>query len=182
MSPEPQRPEPGPPSWPGNLEDGVRIDGAWLDDLIELRRDHESIRSLILIASRADAHARQHEALSLCIELFRLHVRIERSIPGIQALASSIECVLLLMEQLESILHSAEPADDALLMTGLCSLREHLEVLLPAEDDCYARWKKLAPTDPAGLLQSMDTAVRARRSALLRSADAMLAGPASSAG
>lgn len=162
------------PQKPGGGTNELRLDGVWLDDLIELRRDHQVLKSLMRLASdEADAADRGRTALSLCIELFSLHVRAERMVPGVQELDPAVEGVQLLMEQLDSMLRSAEPVDEPLLLTRVCTLDEHLSLLFQAEDDCYNTWSRPPATGGTRALP-LDPDLCRRRSTLLYEADNLL--------
>lgn len=107
---------------------------SWLSDELELRRDLCMLRSLLKAASSATSAAEIRPAVQMTMNLFKLHAAIVHQIFGMAPLHSSIDHVLVLIEQLET----TDP-DNPLYIAQAADLRMQLDLLMILEDDCYVQ-------------------------------------------
>lgn len=136
---------------------------SWLSDELELRRDHDTMTRLLKAVSSATSAADMQPLLQMTMDLFKLHAAIVCQVLGTGPLHSSIEHVLVLVEQIED----TDP-ENPLYIAQAADLRMQLELLMILEDDCYAqlgRRSSAAGMDPE-LLQA--------RQQLLRDAEALI--------
>lgn len=109
----------------------IWVDGLWLDDACELRRDHDAIEALMRVAATSDAIDQVRTALSLAIRLFQLHAQSD--CPALHALRASIDYVLLLSEQIGADLADQRTVDDPAMITRIANLQLHLNLLCAIE-------------------------------------------------
>lgn len=113
----------------------IWLDGTWLDDGIELRRDHEAIDALTRVAVETDCPERARRALQLAIRLLRLHANC--GCTALQQVRASLDYVLLLAEQIEIQLAQQDFLDDPILIARLATLRLHAGILGRLEREQY---------------------------------------------
>lgn len=113
----------------------IWLDATWLDDGIELRRDHEAIDALTRVAIETDCTQRARTALQLAIRLLRLHANC--GCAALQQVRASLDYVLLLAEQVEMQLARQDFLDDPILIARLATLRLHASILGRLEREYY---------------------------------------------
>lgn len=143
--------------------DEIWCHSSWLSDELELRRDHGMMSRLLKAASSATTAGEMRPLLQMAMDLFKLHAAIVYQVLGMGPLHSSIDHVLVLIEQLES----TDP-ENPLYIAQAADLRMQLELLMILEDDCYTQ---LGQRSSAA---EMDPELLQARQQLLRDADALI--------